>query len=310
MKRLLATLFLAASAGVMPAGAVIILDSTWTEEGGSPEHPGAGFGAHIALANEAQFAAAMAFSFDGETWGECGGVWIGNDAEAGYVLTAGHCFSPEATGDNYYYRCGGGAVYEGAALFRNPEWGGDTSVRSGFDFTIVKLSAPATDCGQPASLYAGSGEEGQLLTFVGFGSRGIGSVGQSDDYYAPASVREQKAAGQGIVDEVVEAISPAPAAEEDAGNYFTIFFPKEDGSIANPYGGSAKPATRLAGLLGSGDSGSAAFMQLPNASWVVVGISSNGSGEAQYGDISIFARVSGAQDWILSVFPGARFEGE
>ncbi|NJK71964.1 MAG: hypothetical protein HC926_00615 [Synechococcaceae cyanobacterium SM2_3_60] len=37
--------------GALPAAAVVILDSTWAEEGGSPENRPAGFGAHIALAN-------------------------------------------------------------------------------------------------------------------------------------------------------------------------------------------------------------------------------------------------------------------
>lgn len=287
---------------ISPARAVVILDSTWAEEGGTPEAPGAGFGAHIALAHEPQFGAAVGFSLDGEAWGACSGTWIGNDEEAGYVMTSAHCFSAETTATSYYYRCAG-EVYEGVEQVTHPEYLTDGS-RAGFDVAIVKLSAPVTDCGEPATLYSGSAEKGALMTFVGYGSRGIGSVGQQIEYYAPASAYEQKAAAQGTIDASRDTVM---SDTNDAGNWLWIFLPKEDGSIANSEGGSNLPATRLVGLVGSGDSGSGAYIQLPDENWVVVGVSSNASRNSVYGEDTMFARVSGFESWIASVFPGAQF---
>jgi hypothetical protein len=292
----------ALASAASPAQAVVILDSTWAEEGGTAETPGAGFGAHIALAHEPQFGAAVAFSTDGEAWGACSGTWIGNDDGAGYVMTSAHCFSESVTAASYYFRCGS-EVLEGAEQFTHPDYLTDGS-RAGFDVAIVKLSAQVTDCGEPATLYAGSAEKGALMTFVGFGSRGIGSVGQQGEYYAPANAYEQKAAAQGTVD-AIEDIKMSD--DNDAGNWLWIFLPKEDGSIANSEGGSNVPATRLVGLVGSGDSGSGAYIQLADETWVVVGVSSNASRNSVYGEDTMFARVSGCKDWIASVFPGAQF---
>lgn len=297
------TAALAVALALSPAQAVVILDSTWAEEGGTPEAPGAGFGAHIRLAHEPQFGAAVNFSYDGEEWGQCSGTWIGNDDGAGYVMTAAHCFNDGRTAADYYYRCAG-ELYEGAEATVHPDYLTDGS-RAGFDVAIVKLSAPVTDCGEAATLYSGTAEKGALLTFPGFGSRGIGSVGQQDAYYAPANVYEQKAAAQGVVDELRDIVM---SDTNDAGNWLWIFFPKEDGSLVNSVeGGSSVPVNRLVGLTGSGDSGSGAYMQLPDGTWVVAGVTSNGSHNSVYSADSMFARVAGVKDWIISVFPGARF---
>ena len=65
----------AAPAIVRPAGAVIILDSTWEAEGGGPDKESAGFRAHVALASQPQFAGVIALSDDdGETWGAASGT--------------------------------------------------------------------------------------------------------------------------------------------------------------------------------------------------------------------------------------------
>ncbi|MBU0831372.1 MAG: peptidase S1, partial [Alphaproteobacteria bacterium] len=61
------------------AQAVIILDSTWADQGGADGAEGDGFGAAKALAMEPQFCAIMSF-FDGEQIG-ASGTWIGNDQD-------------------------------------------------------------------------------------------------------------------------------------------------------------------------------------------------------------------------------------
>jgi hypothetical protein len=288
---------------VAPASAVVILDSIWSEEGGTPQSPALGFGAHVALANEPQFSAAIAFTSDGDTWQDCSGTWIGNDASAGYVLTAAHCIE-DRPATTFGYRSVGGTMLGGVEVNVHPDWNGDASQRTGFDIAIIKLDQRVTGAGPQPLLYDGEAENGRVLTFAGFGQRGRGSIGPGYSYYAPANEREQKAAAQGRVDDVV-AFETLEA--EDSGNYLTILLMKEDGSLPNPYGGAVRPSSRLAGLLAPGDAGCAAWFKLKDGRWVIAGVASDGSEPAVYGEKSWFVRVSHHADWIRSIYPGARF---
>jgi hypothetical protein len=232
---------------------------------------------------------------------------IGNDAKHGYVLSAAHCFGDVPRASGFAYRTQGGSVLTGDQLVFNPNWTGSLDDRTGYDLVIIRLTEPVTDGGPQPLLYGGSREQGKLITFTGFGDRGTGTSGEQDAYYDPHNAYEEKAAAEGMVDELVAAVDPLPGKGVDAGNYLGIYLPKEDGSVANPFGGATIPATRLVGLVGSGDSGSPAWIQLPDGRWAIVGVASDGSGEAQYGDSTWFVRVSGVRVWIQSVFAGARF---
>lgn len=287
-----------------PAQAVVILDSTWRAEGGSRERPWAGFGAHLRLADEPPFRAVLALASDGEAWGEASGTWLGNAEGHAYVLTAAHIYDEDAEPDAYQVRGPDGRAHVPDRRWVHPYWNGDTGTRTGYDLVLLRLPEPLTGLGEPPVLYTGRAEAGRLITFVGFGSRGIGSVGEADRFYRPSA----KAAAQGVVDEWV---APARTRKKagDAGNYLGVYLPREDGSIPNPYGGSARPATPLVGLLGSGDSGGSAWMPLAQG-WVLVGVNSNGSGEARYGDASWFARVAPHHEWLRKHFPAVRLAPE
>lgn len=296
---LLLTLGLAFTA--MPAEAVIILDSTWTEQGGKAGNEAAGFSAALHLAAEPQFRAVLALSTDGESWGEASGTWLGNKDGHAYILSAAHIFDLPATTDQYVVRTPAGETLAIDHLWLLPEWNGDPDTRAGYDLSILRLEGEIDDAGPQPVLYAGGSEAGKLITFLGYGNRGIGSAGERDEYYEGSD----KAAAQGIVDSWDELVRP-PIDGEDAGNELGIFLPKEDGSIENSLGGSNLPATPLVGLLGSGDSGGSAWMKT-KAGWLLVGVNSSGTGEAGYGETSWFCRVSSHRDWIASIFPEARF---
>lgn len=283
------------------ANAVTILDTTWQAEGGAKGKEAAGFGAHLRLAAEPQFRSVLALSTDGESWGEATGTWIGNDASHAYVLTAAHVYELPASPDTYSVRAPDGSLHNPDRIWVHPQWNGDTETRTGFDLAILRLPAPLTNAGPQPFLYSGKGESGQLITFVGYGSRGIGSAGEHHRFHHGSD----KAAAHGTVDQWVDMVQPTPR-DSDGGNYLGIYLPREDGSIPNPYGGATKPATRLTGLLGSGDSGGSAWVQL-GGSWAIVGVNSNGSGTAAYGESSWFTRISGHGAWISSVYSGARF---
>jgi len=110
----------------------------------------------------------------------------------------------------------------------------DTSSTTGYDIAILTRDAPVKDAGPPPTLYAGNEERGRLLTFLGYGSRGI------------------------------------------------------------------------AGLLGSGDSGGSAWLKI-DGRWVLAGVNSNGTANAEAGETSWFVRISGKRGWILEHVPTARF---
>ena len=283
-----------------PSEAVVVLDSTWRQEKGSGKD-WEGFGAHLRLAAEQPFRSVLALASDGETWGEASGTWIGNDTSSSYVLTAGHIFDLPGRADDYAIRGPDGRVLHADRLWIHPKWNGDSDARTGYDIAILRIPELLSGLGPQPALYSGEREAGQLITFVGYGSRGIGSTGQGDRFYRGSD----KAAAQGVVDQWV-ALDRNAGKDSDAGNYLGIYLPKENGSIPNPYGGSPRPATRLVGLLGSGDSGGSAWMQSPSG-WVIVGIASSGDGKARYGESSWFSRVSPHKEWIRRIFPGAKF---
>jgi len=287
-----------------PAGAVVILDSTWRAEGGTKKRPQAGFGAHVRLASDPRFLPVLALSTDGETWGEASGTWIGNDASHAYVLTAAHIFDLPASPSEYRARGVDGRILRPDRLWLHPGWTGDIDNQTGFDMAVLRLPRPLTNLGPQPALYAGSDERGKLITFVGHGTRGIGSSGEDEAY---DEEEQGKTAAQGVVDDWTR-LRANPKRGVETGGYLTVFLPKEDGSIENPWGGSDRPATRLVGLLGSGDSGGSAWMPSgEGGEWVIVGVASSGDGSAGYGDSSWFCRVSGNARWISSVFPGALF---
>lgn len=190
-------------------------------------------------------------------------------------------------------------------MWIHPKWTGDIDDQTGFDMAIPRLPRPLNDLGSPPALHSGTTERGRLITFVGHGTRGIGSTGENEDY-DEENDGTTKAAAQGAVDDWTRPIAK-PKRGTEAGNFLTVFLPKEDGSIENPWGGSSKPATPLGGVLGSGDSGGSAWMPIEDkGEWAIVGAASSGDGSAKYGDSSWFCRVSGNAQWISSVYPGAR----
>jgi len=272
------------------AGAVIILDGTWRLEGGAPGQEGAGFRAHMALANQPQFAAVIPLSDDeGQNWGAASGTWIGNVAGRGFVLTAAHVFHPDGAADDYVYRTPGGSLRQGTEVVFHPFYNWKDSERTGYDLAIVRLDGAVDDAGPPPALYAGDREDGARIVIVGYGTRGIGSTGERPEF----NTLPGKAAAENTVDEVMAAVLPPPAAA-DAGNWLGVTLRRED-----------EGAGWLDGILGSGDSGGSAWLRA-GGEWAIAGVNANGTGDT-YGAQSYFARVSGVREWLESIVPGLRF---
>ena len=273
------------------ARAVIILDETWRAEGGVPGDEPDGFAAHVALAYQPQFRGLITFSGDGgDNWNDCSGTWLGNFGGVGWVLTAAHCFSPRDGADAYVYRTEGETVLEGTGLWRHPRYNGDSDHRGGYDVALVRLDRAVTDGGTPPLLWAGDIAIGQRIVFVGYGSRGIASLGEDPRFDTPA---ENKTAGENTIDDFADANDRTGRAE-DAGNWMRI-------TLRRPSEG----AGRLDALLGGGDSGGSAWIQR-DGRWYIAGVSFNGNG-AGYGDQSYFLRLAGIRPWLEGLLPGLRF---
>jgi len=210
---------------------------------------------------------------------------------------------PRTKVSEYKYQTIDGSEYQGDALFVHPLWNENNDDRTGYDFAIVRLSKEVTTAGPQPALYEGTAEKGEMLTFIGYGYRGAGSKGQDTSM----DTGNRPAAAEGLIESVVNAKEPTPKTG-DAGNYMGIWLPKEDGSLPNPLDddGITEPETPLTGILGSGDSGGPAWIQTENG-WAIAGINSDGSGNAAYGDVSWFPRVSHVRDWIKEIMPEARF---
>ncbi len=280
-----------------PAKAVIILDSTWADQGGAAGAEGDGFGAARALAMEPQFCAIVSF-FDGELNGGSG-TWIGNDEDGNaYVLTAAHNFPGDSGPTNWFYYTRAGAELTGKALHIHPNYDPDSEDTPGYDLAIVELNGPVEDCDTPPLLYGGDEELGKLATMVGFGSRGIGSVGEDDKYYSS----KDAAAARNIIDVVED-----PAPDGKGGNQLLVDFDSEDGSTNVFEDGSSLPADEYEGVLGSGDSGGSLWIETDEG-WAIVGVNAWGDDEV-YGSTGGFARVSKQYDWVKSIFD-ARFTDE
>jgi hypothetical protein len=249
-----------------------------------------GFRAHVALAHQPQFRAVMALSGDdGESWGVASSTWIGNLRGEGRMLTAAHIFETDETADDYVYRTPGGKVLQGKDLVIHPLYNGNIDDRGGYDFALVTLASPVEDAGPPPLLYSGNREMGKRIVMVGFGSRGIGSVGEKAIY----STGSDKAAAENAVDEVMSAVKGKLSKGEDAGNWLAVTLHR-----------LSEGASRLDGILGSGDSGGSAWLAAGNGS-AICGV--NSSGGEKYGERAFFARVSGVAEWISRHVPDVRF---
>jgi hypothetical protein len=291
-RRAIAGMLAAGSAAITrPADAVIILDGTWRAEGGRPGREAAGFRAHEALAKQPQFAGVIPLSTDGgEDWGVASGTWLGNFGGNAWVLSAAHVFERDDSVHDFVFRAPDGTVCEGTHLVRHPLFNGDNDVSTGYDVAMVRIKGPMHGGGQPPLLYGGDRELGMRAVMVGYGARGIGSVGQKPVYDGDSGA---KAAATNTIDEVMAMVLPPPK-DEDRGNWLSVTFRRD-----------SEGAGRLDGILGSGDSGGSLWIQTATG-WTIAGVNANATGET-YGARAYFARVSGLRRWLSSILPGLRF---
>jgi hypothetical protein len=289
-----------------PASAVIILDSTWEEAGGAEGSEPDGFAAHEELAQEPQFSATVIVD-DADS--SASGIWIGNDAEHGYVLTAGHALGPDAAWeeahpdelDAVYYNeipdalqvvTDDGTAYTVTEIRRHPYFDHYANL-AGTDMAVLVTETPIEGLGEQPAIYCGEDEGGQTITFVGYGTRGIGSVGTDPIYSREENTR---AAGRSVIADVDPAL-----------NTLRAYFLKDYGNADEPdmRFGPGGAVDEFQASIAHGDSGGPVFMDTADG-WAVVGLNTNGFTE-KYDDDNIFARLSTQRDFITDQFSDVVF---
>lgn len=239
---------------------------------------------YLALGAQAQFNAVGNFGF-------CTGTLIAPQ----WVLCAAHC-SIYMTGANFTLPGFGSAAV--AEFFNAPGWNGQ--LENGADISLVRLATPLT--GAPlATLYAGTGELGQVAYSVGFGSLGTGSAGTT------SGGDNQRRATTNILDQTSSVLSGWSS------DYLIADFdsPLATNTRFTQFGSDNNPLA-LEGSISFGDSGGGTFIN-DGGVWKVVGVHSwldglvsvngvagDGSDNASYTDLYGVTRVSSYTSWITS----------
>lgn len=178
---------------------------------------------------------------------------------------------------------------------------------SGVDIALLKLSAPLNSIA-PTPAHTTTEETLDQKMFVcGFGD--YGDVVNTELY-------SERHAFENILDRIATNITPAndyPNRNQFKGGLIGCDFdsPVEDANtldetsvdsdtpevVALGNGDSEQEALNLEGTTVPGDSGGPAFMRI-NGAWQVVGITSSGSTDSNYGDVAVFTRVQSHQAWM------------
>ena len=213
-----------------------------------------------------------------------------------WVLTAGHVVS-DAMSLNFFLDGGGSwdsfasrAAIKASDWIANPNYTGN--LNSGYDIGLIHFDNAFSV--NPAVLYTGTGEVGQVGTMVGYGSTGTGSTGFT-------TFDGLKRGGQNMIDTV--AVTPGKGGNR-------ILLTDFDSGLAgdNSYGSSS--SLLLESLIAPGDSGGGLFTSCGTSSYLddcLVGITSFGWGrldgnpDSDYGDVGGFTRVSSFISWINSI---------
>jgi hypothetical protein len=204
-----------------------------------------------------------------------------------WALTAAHCvletgLSESMISDKSYSVEIAGSANEVVRVVFHPHWPGvasETHLASEVDLALLELSRPAPDV-SPLAIYNGHTEAGRQVTFLGWGSAGMGS---SEDRFRDGRLRFAR-------NTVVAANSWL---------HFDFDDPAPRDSRAVPY----------EGIPGLGDSGGPALL-LDEGVPVLVGVAVGELGgperSGRYGAHIIYERVSLHADWIAAHAEGVR----
>ena len=203
--------------------------------------------------------------------------------------------------------------FEVEELVFHPTWITQDDFFNGNDLCLVKLKTPIQDI-TPIQLFASSNEQiGSKVWFCGFGDY-ANLEGQDADALS------KKHAMENTLDRKNEGIRTSINSTSYEGGLLAFDFDNPAGTINTlgdeilneeesllGSGDSKEGALEFEGTTVQGDSGGPLFMK-DGSTWKLVGVLSGGVSDpleghedGNYGDISVFVRVSQQIDWIKSV---------
>ena len=204
-----------------------------------------------------------------------------------WALTAAHCVLETgltqtlSAGETFAIEISGAANQVVRVIF-HPRWPGAASTThsaSEVDLALLELSRPARDV-SPLAIYNGHAEAGRQVTFLGWGSAGMGS---SADRFRDGRLR----------------FARNTVLTADAHLHFEFDDPAPRDSRAIPF----------EGIPGLGDSGGPALLpgtDTPVLVGVAVGELGGPERSGRYGAHIIYERVSLHTDWIAEHVEGVR----
>jgi secreted trypsin-like serine protease len=198
-----------------------------------------------------------------------------------WVLTAAHLFIQSSGSFTI-----NGATYSANQLIKHPQYVYGRELQ-GYDIGLAHLTTPVSSV-TPATLYTASLEPVSIMTYVGFGMTGTGLTGQSRADFRQRAFQNMADGNFG---------NPAILLGSD--------FDNPHNTADNAFG-DASPL-QFEGCVANGDSGGGVFLTSGLQTYLAGVISfvaaTDGSANADYGDVCGFGRVSAFNSWINGLTP-------
>lgn len=216
-----------------------------------------------------------------------------------WVLTAWHVGSGFASNPSGAVFTINGSSYTGEAVFNLAPAGSNvnTVITDGTDLTLIRLTSNVLGV-NPAQLYTGDSEVGNVASFIGFGAGGNGTNG--------STLGSAKRGMRNTID-IYGTPGSTPGSINGSATRTNLFLTDFDNNTAGKNVIGTASWLDMEGNVAPGDSGGGLFIE-QNGQFLLAGIASFTAGNPPqpgpqngYGALSGFTSVSGNLDWMQSV---------